>query len=102
MDHSEDKANGGPSFTHEISLNSGKLDAESGVKNMGSTVAKKISTGILLSVAYASNVGGTGSLIGSGPQLTLKGIVNEYESLFSLIELLDEEMQIACSGPLRG
>ena len=30
-----------------------------------------------LCVAYASNIGGTGSLIGSSPQLALKGIVQE-------------------------
>lgn len=32
---------------------------------------------ILMSLAYSSNIGGTGSLIGSGPQLALKGILNE-------------------------
>ena len=38
----------------------------------------KFRTGILMSVAYASNIGGTGSLIGSSPQLTFKGILDEY------------------------
>lgn len=38
---------------------------------------KKISSCVLMSIAYASNIGGTGSLIGSGPQLVLKGILNE-------------------------
>lgn len=52
------------------------LDVEA-AKMAESEKGKKISTGIMLSIAYASNVGGTGSLIGSGPQLTLKGIVNE-------------------------
>ncbi len=32
---------------------------------------------ILMSIAYSSNIGGTGSLIGSGPQLAFKGILNE-------------------------
>ncbi|KAI9557042.1 hypothetical protein GHT06_016839 [Daphnia sinensis] len=38
---------------------------------------KKIGSCVLMSIAYASNIGGTGSLIGSGPQLALKGILNE-------------------------
>ena len=38
----------------------------------------KFRTGILMSVAYASNIGGTGSLIGSSPQLAFKGILDEY------------------------
>ncbi|XP_046438107.1 solute carrier family 13 member 5-like isoform X1 [Daphnia pulex] len=38
---------------------------------------KKIRSGVFMSIAYASNIGGTGSLIGSGPQLALKGILNE-------------------------
>jgi len=33
---------------------------------------------ILLSVAYASNVGGTGTLIGTAPNLVLKGVLSEY------------------------
>ena len=31
-----------------------------------------------MSIAYASNIGGTGSLIGSSPQLALKGLLNEW------------------------
>jgi len=38
---------------------------------------KSIRICVLMSIAYASNIGGTGSLIGSGPQLALKGILNE-------------------------
>jgi sodium-dependent dicarboxylate transporter 2/3/5 len=38
---------------------------------------RKIRTGILMSVAYASNIGGTGSLIGSTPQLAFQGILDE-------------------------
>ncbi len=30
-----------------------------------------------MSVAYSSNVGGTGTLIGTGPNLALKGILSE-------------------------
>ena len=40
-------------------------------------IKKKIRSCIFMSIAYASNIGGTGSLIGSGPQLALKGILNE-------------------------
>ncbi|XP_057373829.1 Na(+)/citrate cotransporter-like isoform X3 [Daphnia carinata] len=36
-----------------------------------------IRTCTLMSIAYASNIGGTGSLIGSSPQLALKGILDE-------------------------
>ena len=32
---------------------------------------------LLLAVAYSANIGGTGTLIGSTPQLALKGIVEE-------------------------
>jgi len=39
---------------------------------------KSIRICVLMSIAYASNIGGTGSLIGSGPQLALKGILNEW------------------------
>ena len=35
---------------------------------------RRIRIGTLMSVAYASNIGGTGSLIGSSPQLAFKGI----------------------------
>nr|CAH0105112.1 unnamed protein product [Daphnia galeata] len=38
---------------------------------------RKVRVGIMMSIAYASNIGGTGSLIGSSPQLALKGIVQE-------------------------
>ncbi|XP_045030623.1 solute carrier family 13 member 5 [Daphnia magna] len=36
-----------------------------------------IRTCVLMSIAYSSNIGGTGSLIGSSPQLALKGILDE-------------------------
>ena len=38
---------------------------------------RKIRTCALMSIAYASNIGGTGTLIGSSPQLALKGILDE-------------------------
>ncbi|XP_046644936.1 solute carrier family 13 member 5-like isoform X3 [Daphnia pulicaria] len=38
---------------------------------------RKLRTCFLMSIAYASNIGGTGSLIGSSPQLALKGLLNE-------------------------
>ena len=41
--------------------------------------ARKLRIALLLSVAYSANIGGTGTLIGSTPQLALKGIVEEYK-----------------------
>ncbi|KAL1421830.1 hypothetical protein MTO96_022749 [Rhipicephalus appendiculatus] len=38
---------------------------------------KKLRTVMLLSVAYAANIGGTGSLIGTGPNLVLKGLMDD-------------------------
>jgi sodium-dependent dicarboxylate transporter 2/3/5 len=38
---------------------------------------RKIRVGCMMSIAYASNIGGTGSQIGSSPQLALKGILQK-------------------------
>lgn len=38
---------------------------------------KKLRTVMLLSVAYAANIGGTGSLVGTGPNLVLKGLMDD-------------------------
>lgn len=38
---------------------------------------KKLRTVMLLSVAYAANIGGTGSLVGTGPNLVLKGLIDD-------------------------
>ena len=38
---------------------------------------RKIRVGAMMCIAYASNIGGTASLIGSSPQLALKGILYE-------------------------
>lgn len=38
---------------------------------------RKVRAGIMISTSYSSVIGGTGSLIGSSPQLALKGIVQE-------------------------
>ena len=53
-------------------LNTGDaaLDAENERK-------RRIRIGIMMSVAYAANIGGTASQIGSTPQLALKGILYE-------------------------
>jgi sodium-dependent dicarboxylate transporter 2/3/5 len=38
---------------------------------------RKIRVGCMMSIAYASNIGGTGSQIGSSPQLALKGLLEK-------------------------
>lgn len=45
---------------------------------------RNIRVGTMMSVAYASNIGGTGSQIGSGPQLALKGILQKSVSQYSI------------------
>ena len=40
---------------------------------------KKIRVGVMMSLAYASNIGGTGTLVGSGTQLVLKGILQRCQ-----------------------
>ena len=40
--------------------------------------ARQLRIALLLSVAFSANIGGTGTLIGSTPQLALKAIVEEY------------------------
>ena len=37
---------------------------------------KKFSCALKLVVAYASNIGGTGTMIGCGPTIVLKGMVD--------------------------
>ncbi|KAH8038824.1 hypothetical protein HPB51_003327 [Rhipicephalus microplus] len=44
----------------------------------GHSRQKKLRTVMLLSVAYAANIGGTGSLIGTGSNLVLKGVMDEF------------------------
>ena len=39
---------------------------------------RRLRVTLLLAVAYSANVGGTGTLIGSTPQLALKGIIEEF------------------------
>jgi len=45
--------------------------------------ARRVRVTLLLSIAYSANIGGTGTLIGSTPQLALKGIVEEYATRLS-------------------
>ena len=42
---------------------------------------KSFACALKLCVAYASNVGGTGTLIGCGPNIVLKGMADSYVSL---------------------
>jgi sodium-dependent dicarboxylate transporter 2/3/5 len=49
---------------------------------------RKIRVGTMMSVAYASNIGGTGSQIGSGPQLALKGILQKSVSQYSIHHII--------------
>lgn len=41
---------------------------------------RKLRHGILLGIAYAANIGGTGSLIGTAPNIVMFGIVEEQVS----------------------
>ena len=53
-------------------------EIESSVDNATENERKrKIRVGAMMCIAYASNIGGTASLIGSSPQLALKGILYE-------------------------
>ena len=45
---------------------------------------RKIRVGSMMSIAYAANIGGTGSQIGSSPQLALKGILQELVHISTL------------------
>ena len=45
---------------------------------------RKIRVGCMMSIAYAANIGGTGSQIGSSPQLALKGILQELVHISTL------------------
>ena len=55
---------------------------------------RKIRVGTMMSVAYASNIGGTGSQIGSGPQLALKGILQKQVSLINRFDITVSKIYI--------
>ena len=38
----------------------------------------RLAKALSLSIAYAANIGGTGSMIGSSPNLVLKGQIEKY------------------------
>lgn len=42
---------------------------------------------LLLSIAYAANVGGTGTLTGTGTNIAFEGIFHEWDNTISNIEL---------------
>ncbi|KAL1421826.1 hypothetical protein MTO96_022745 [Rhipicephalus appendiculatus] len=52
-------------------------DSSSAARSEEDTRHKKLRTVMLLSVAYAANIGGTGSLVGTGPNLVLKGLMDD-------------------------
>ena len=55
------------------------VDGEDNNEELNSVEAKnnQIRNCILLSIAYSSNIGGTGTIIGAGPNLVLKGILSQ-------------------------
>ena len=46
---------------------------------------KRVRTTVLLSVAYSVSIAGTGTLIGSGTPIAMKGIVDGYFSMINSI-----------------
>ena len=59
----------------------------------GSNMKRRFRVAILMAVAYSANIGGTGSLIGSSPQLALKGILNESVSSPLDNDLIDQQLK---------
>ena len=55
------------------------------VRIFNSDYQKKVYVALNLSIAYASSIGGYGTLIGSGPPLFLKGIVEKYGTTLCLL-----------------
>ncbi|XP_075744004.1 solute carrier family 13 member 2-like [Rhipicephalus microplus] len=62
---------------HKYNKISSRKDSSNAADSQGHSRQKKLRTVMLLSVAYAANIGGTGSLIGTGSNLVLKGLMDD-------------------------
>ncbi len=64
---------------HEV-MNSNMIQDQSKDKGSSSSSLEweKMRKCVLLSVAYSANLGGTGTVIGTGPNLILMGLLKEY------------------------
>jgi sodium-dependent dicarboxylate transporter 2/3/5 len=62
--------------SNSIEENKQQVGGENAIEE--SVEAKKLMKGFLISLTYSSSIGGSGSLVGSTPNLILKGFYDEY------------------------
>jgi sodium-dependent dicarboxylate transporter 2/3/5 len=74
----EQAASTGTETTSYNSTSRGVDDADLGsAKVSKNETVKRLGKGLMIGVAYASNIGGMATLTGTGPNLVLRGVVNE-------------------------
>ena len=71
-----------PNLNHELTNSQTpgeeKIDDLSDANILATKQAKDLMTGFCLSITYSAGIGGTGSLVGTTPNLLLKGHYDEY------------------------